>query len=177
MKSLFSALIPSGLALVILCVLTSCAGYQLGSVPYAEMKGVKKIYVPIVKNETYEPGIQTMVTNAIIRRLENEGTYLTGRIGEADATLEVTLTEFKRDSLRRARQNSLVTEEYDLNLEAIATLTNLRTGQKLFDKEEIVGDTSIYVNEYRMQENERQAMPLAADALAYEIVRRITEGW
>lgn len=164
-------------ALVSLVVLSSCAGYQLGNIPYAEMKGVKKIYVPIVKNETYEPGIETMVTNAIIRRIESDGTYQTGRLREADATLEVTLTDFKRDSLRRARQNSLVTEEYDLNLEATATLTNLRTGRKLFDKEEVIGDTSIYVNEYRMQENERQAMPLAAQALAYEIVRRITEGW
>jgi hypothetical protein len=177
MKHSFAAFLKATFSIVLLVTLTSCAGYQLGNVPYQEMKGVKKIYVPIVKNETYEPGIQTMVTNAIIRRIERDGTYLTGRLAEADATLEVTLTDFKRDSLRRARENSLVTEEYDLKLEATATLTNLRTGQKLFDKETVIGDTSIYVNEYRMQENERQAMPLAANALAYEIVRRITEGW
>jgi hypothetical protein len=165
------------LALIGCLLLTSCAGYKVGNIPYAEMKGVKKIYVPIVKNQTYEPGIQTMVTNAIIRRLNQDGTYETGRQSDADATLEITLSDYKRDSMRRARSNSLITEEYRLNLEATATLINHRTGQKLFDDEVIVGDTSIYVNENRMQENERQAMPLAAEALAYEIVRRITEGW
>jgi len=165
------------LSIVCTVILANCAGYKLGNVPYAEMKGVEKIYVPIVHNQTYEPGIQVMVTNAIIRRFNQDGTYETGRQAEADATLEITLTEFKRDSLRRARSNSLVTEEYRLNLEAVATLTNHRTGQKLFDKEVVIGDTSIYVNENRFQENERQAMPLAAEALAYEVVRRITEGW
>lgn len=174
---MIKSLIPFKLALISILLLTSCAGYQLGNVPYAEMKGVEKIYVPVVQNQTYEPGIRVMVTNAIIRRFHQDGTYETGRQAEADATLEVTLTEYKRDSLRRARSNSLITEEYQPNLHAIATLTNHRTGQKLFDKEIVIGDTSIYVNENRMQENERQAMPLAAEALAYEIVRRITEGW
>ena len=173
MKSLFHL----SLAFIFVTLLGSCAGYKLGNVPYAEMKGVEKIYVPIVHNQTYEPGIQVMVTNAIIRRFNQDGTYETGRLAEADATLEVVLTDFKRDSMRRARSNSLVTEEYRLNLHAIATLTNHRTGQKLFDQEVVIGDTSIYVNENRMQENERQAMPLAAEALAYEIVRRVTEGW
>lgn len=168
---------PFFLALASSLLFASCAGYQLGNVPYAEMKGVEKIYVPVVLNQTYEPGIQVMVTNAIIRRFNQDGTYQTSRLAEADATLEVVLTDFKRDSLRRARSNSLVTEEYRLNLHAIATLTNHRTGQKLFDKEVVIGDTSIYVNENRMQENERQAIPLAAEALAYEIVRRVTEGW
>ncbi len=158
-------------------LLTSCAGYKLGNVPYAEMKGVEKIYVPVVKNETYEPGIQVMITNAVIRRFNQDGTYQIGRQGESDATLEIVISDLKRDSMRRARSNSLITEEYRINLEATATLTNHRTGQKLFDKEIIFGDTSIYVNENRMQENERQALPLAAEALAYEIVRRVTEGW
>jgi len=164
--------------LVLTCLLmTGCAGYQLGNIPYAELKDVEIIYVPIVQNQTYEPGIQTSVTNAILRRFDQDGTYQTGRLDEADATLEVTLTDFKRNALRRARANSLVTEEYDLILEATATFTNLRTGQKLFENETVVGDTSIYVNENRLQENERQAIPLASEALAYEIVRRITEGW
>ncbi|MEM1157417.1 MAG: LPS assembly lipoprotein LptE [Verrucomicrobiota bacterium] len=171
------SLLHISLTLVCMIFLGACAGYQLGNVPYAEMKGVEKIYIPVVHNQTYEPGIQVMVTNAIIRRFHQDGTYETGRQSEADATLEVVLTEFKRDSLRRARSNSLVTEEYRLNLHAIATLTNHRTGQKLFDQEVVIGDTSIYVNENRFQENERQAMPLAAEALAYEIVRRVTEGW
>jgi len=140
-------------ALVGTLLLTSCAGYRLGSVPYAELKGVEKIYVPVVKNESFEPGIQVMVTNAIIRRFSQDGTYETGRQSESDATLEVVITDLKRDSLRRARSNSLVTEEYRLDLIAKVTFINHRTGQKLFENEIIIGDTS------------------------YEIIKRITEGW
>lgn len=160
-----------------LLILSSCAGYRLGNIPDAEMRGVRTIYVPVVKNETYEPAIQVLVTNAVLRRLDQDGTYQSGRIGEADATMEITLTDYRRISSRRARSNSLVTEEYDLQLEATVTLVNHRTGKKFLDSEVVVGDSALYVNENRFQENERQAMPLVAEALAYEIVRRVTEGW
>ncbi|MGF1678528.1 MAG: LPS assembly lipoprotein LptE [Candidatus Methylacidiphilales bacterium] len=158
-------------------LLTSCAGYRVGNIPYSEMKGVKRIYVPVVHNKTFEPGLQVATTNAVLRRIDQDGTYQSGRLKESDATLEITLTQYRREALRRARDNSLVTEEYKLILTAEVTLINHLTGQKFLDKVLVTGDTSIYVNENRFQENERQAIPLATEALAYEIVRQITEGW
>jgi hypothetical protein len=160
-----------------LALLAGCAGYRLGNVPYREMEGVKKIYVPVVKNKSYEPAIQVMVTNAILRRMDRDGTYTSGREKEADATLEVTVTELKRDPARSARNAQLVTEEYEIKLYATATLINHRTGQRLFKDRVFFGETNYFIPENRQQEVERQSMPLAAEDLADKIVRSITEGW
>lgn len=165
-----------GYALVA-CLGISCAGYQLGNIPYQELEGVETIYVPVVHNETLEPGIQVMTTNAILRRMDQDGTYRSGRVRESDATLEVKITEFERDARQRARRNELVSEQFRIRLKAQVTLLNHRTGQKFLDNASFSGESEYYVPQNRMQEAERQYIVLAAQDLADNIVRHITEGW
>lgn len=155
---------------------TGCAGYQLGNVPYKAMEGVKTIYVPVIKNQTVEPRLPVMMTNAIIRELDNDGTYTSSRLRNADATLEVTIIRFHRDPTRRARDNSLQSVQYRAELTAKATLTNHITGKKLFSDLTVSGKTTFFVQD-AAQEAERQAIPLAAKDLAYNLVKQITEGW
>lgn len=157
-------------------LVSSCAGYKLGNIPPSEMEGVKTIYVPMVLNDTLEPQLEAMVTNAILRRFETDGTYRHTRSRKADAILEVKVTEFERDPLRSARSNTIVTEEYRITIRAKASLTNLRTGTRVFKDLEVEGDTDFFVNN-NLQEGERQAVPLAADKLAYNLVKHCTEGW
>jgi hypothetical protein len=164
-------------AIALALFFTSCAGYQLGNVPYEELKGIKKIYVPVVHNETFEPGIQVMVTNAMIRKFDQDGTYKTGRARESDATLEVKIVDLERRTLQRARQNELLSEQYNITLTAEVTFLNHLTGQKFMDKAEFIGRTDYYLSPNRMQEGERQSLVLAAQDLADNIVREITEGW
>ncbi len=165
------------MALLVALLFTSCAGYQLGNIPYEELKGIKKIYVPVVHNETFEPGIQVMVTNAIIRKFDQDGTYKTGRARESDATLEVKITDLKRNALQRARQNELLSEQYRITLVAEVTFLNHLTGQKFMEKAEFSGETDFFLSTNRVQEGERQALVLAAQDLADNIVRELTEGW
>lgn len=166
-----------GATIVLTLLFTSCAGYQLGNVPYEELKGIKKIYVPVVHNESFEPGLQVMVTNAIIRKFDQDGTYQTGRAREADATLEVKITDLKRNTLQRARQNELLSEQYRITLVAEVTFLNHLTGQKFMDKAEFTGETDYFLSPNRMQEGERQSLALAAQDLADNIVRELAEGW
>jgi hypothetical protein len=153
-----------------------CAGYRLGNIPDSDMEGVKTVYVPVVQNRTYEPSLQVMTTNAVIRRLESDGTYLSARSRQADAILEVEIIKYERVPLRRGRDNSLVTDEYRGVLTAKATLTNLRTGTRIFTDLEVKGETDFFVGE-SLQEAERQFLPLAADNLAYHLVNQVAEGW
>lgn len=157
-------------------LLTSCAGYRLGNVPYRELEGVRTIYVPVVKNKTYEPAVQVMATNAILRAINNDGTYQSSRIGNADATLDVTLIDFKRSPLRSSRDNIGRTEQYRIELTAVATLTNHRTGTKVFTDIRATGETDFFVQN-DLQEGERQAIPIAADDMARKLVNQIAEGW
>lgn len=140
------------------------------------MKGVKTIYVPAVKNRSFEPGLPVMVTNAILRKMDNDGTFTSARQKEADAVLEVEITEFKRRPVRQTRTDVQITEEYEVTLKAKATLTNLQTGKRIFTDHEVSGKSKYFV-QGDAQESERQVLPMAADDLAYNLVKLFTEGW
>jgi hypothetical protein len=155
---------------------SACAGYRLGNIPYKQLEGVRTIYVPVVKNDTYEPGLQVMTTNAVIRALNNDGTYQTSRIANADATLEVKIVKFERQPVRLSRDNVRTTDQYRIRLVAQATLVNHRTGTKVFTDLRATGETDFFVQQ-DIQEAERQAIPIAADKLARLLVNQITEGW
>jgi hypothetical protein len=178
---MFSALLRSPiLALPLWCVVlffgSGCAGYQVGNIPNSAMSGVKTIYVPVARNQTYEPGLPVQVTNAIIRRLENDGTYMSARTGEADADLVVTITEFDRIPVRRSREDVLITTQYRIALKGVITLTNRITGQIVFQNKDVVG-ISEYIVQGDAVEAERQTIPLAAQNVADQVVSLVAEGW
>ncbi len=153
-----------------------CAGYQVGNIPNSAMSGVRTIYVPVARNLTLEPGLPVMATNAIIRRLENDGTYASARSGGADAELTVTLTEFERVPTRRSRDDVAITSQYRAVLKARVTLVNRVTGAVVIRDREFAGSTE-YMVQSDAVEAERQALPLAAQDLANRIVSAVAEGW
>ncbi len=157
-------------------LLANCAGYRVGNISGAEMKGVKTIYVPVVKNETLEPGLQVMTTNAILERIDQDGTFQSSRSRNADAILEVTIKKFRRETVRNKTSNVSVALEYTIVLEAEVTVTNLLTGTRVLDKVAISGETDMFLFE-DAQESERQQLAVAAQNLSYHIVKRISEGW
>lgn len=156
--------------------LTSCSGYRLGNIGGTEVQGVQTVYVPVVKNESFEPGLQVMTTNAIIRRFENDGTLQTVNSSGADSELTVTIKKIQRSGTRSDRQNLLRAAEYDVEIIAEATYINRRLGKKIFENREVRGKTAYYVQR-DLQESERQSLPLAAEDLAYNIVKLVVEGW
>jgi hypothetical protein len=176
MKSLLRS---SWLALPVL--LLGCAGYKLGNIPSGDMKNVKNIWVPMVKNETFTPYLQPMITNAIIHEFGNDGTYQADRAGSSEATLTVVVTKFDRTSVNTNPDNTTQTTQFRGTLTAKATLTNNLTGKVIFKDVEFRGSTDYYVPNFNLGgdnvEAERQAMPLASQKLAQSIVRQVAEGW
>lgn len=165
------------LSLFSLCFLLSgCAGYKLGNIPGAELKGVRTIYVPTVKNESYEASLNIMVTNAILRRIDNDGTFESARTKNADSELLVTITEVRKNPARRSRMNLQVVEEYEIVIEGKATFTNRVTGQRLFTDRTVRGHSYVLVQD-NLPEGERQALPNAADDLAQQLISLVAEGW
>jgi hypothetical protein len=157
-------------------LLISCAGYRVGNIQGAQMKDVKSIYVPVVINRTYEPGLPVMATNAILRALDNDGTFSSARSKDADAELNVTITEFQRNPLRSSREDTLITTQYEIILVAVVKLTNFRTGEVVLKDRRISGRAE-YIVQADAVEVERQYLPLAAENLGYNIVKQVTEGW
>lgn len=159
-----------------LFILNGCAGYRVGNISGQEVQGVKSVYVPMAKNTSFTPEIQSTVTSAIVRRFDNDGTLQTLNNEHADSQMDVTITEVRMNPTRSTQQNVLVTAQYQVQIIAKVTYVNRRTGRTVLKDTEFSGSALYYVGQ-DVQEGKRQALPSAAEDLAYNIVKRITEGW
>jgi hypothetical protein len=172
-----TALLPRVfLLLPLLGLLSGCAGYRVGNISGRDLQGVHSVYVPVVRNESLEPDLQMVATNAIIRRFESDGTLSVNQDANSDSELDVTITDIQRQAIRSSTTDVLLTSEYQLTIEAKATFINRRLGRKIFENVSVSGSTSFFT-QADINEGERQALPLAAIDLANNTVSLVTEGW
>jgi outer membrane lipopolysaccharide assembly protein LptE/RlpB len=167
-------LLPA-LAVISFALLPSCAGYHMGSVKPAALVNVHTLSVPNAKNLTLEPRIDAHVTNAVLSRLQEDGTYKVAREGAADAQLELTISKLERRQMRSARFNTLRTRELGLMMTVDYRLVDLRT-QAVLRQGSVRGDTTIFIDS-NYQAGEREALPEAAQRAADRLVSHLSEGW
>ena len=153
---------------------TLCAGcaYHLGP---ASTMNVHSIAVPNFRNKTFEPRVSVQITDAVIRRIQNDGAIRVVSEDTADATLTGEITTWTREPLLYRSDNVLVAKEYMLLIYAHVLLTDNRTGKHLIDTT-CVGRTQYFWSN-DMTQAEQQAFPLAADDLARRICDRIVDAW
>lgn len=170
MKKLLTLLSP-----LVALFMTGCAGYQLGGVKPAHLSQVTKIAVPTFENETLEPRLAVLVTNAVIKQLQVDGTYEVVSRDKADAILEARISDIDRSQWRAVRNNVLRTKELlvrlrtDYRLKDPASGSNLHTGR-------VIGESYIVLDP-NFQLSEHQAMEDAAQRLAATLVSEISDGW
>ena len=164
------------LVLLVPWALSGCAGYRVGNISGRDLQGVRSVYVPVVKNTSLEPDIQVTTTNAIIRRFNDDGTLQVNQTTNADSELDVTITNVQHTPVRSSTSDILVTAQYQVTIQATATFVNRRLGRKIFENVSVSGSTTFFTQS-NIQEGERQALPLAAQDLANNTVKLITEGW
>jgi hypothetical protein len=156
--------------------LSGCAGYRVGDISGRDLQGVRSVYVPTVRNTSLQPDLQMTVTNAIIRRFNDDGTLSVAQNAAADSELDVTVTNVYETAVRSSNSDILVTAEYQLTIEATATYVNRKLGRKIFENYAVSGSTRFFTQN-DIQEGIRQAAPLAAEDLANNTVKLVTEGW
>jgi hypothetical protein len=162
--------------LVVVLALSGCAGYRVGNISGRDLQGVRSVYVPVAKNTSLQPDLQMTVTNAIIRRFNDDGTLEVNQSSNADSELDVTILNVQHIPVRSSTSDILVTAQYQVTIQAEATYINRKLGRKIFENQTVVGSTTFFTQS-DIQEGERQALPLAAQDLANNTVKLITEGW
>ena len=162
------------LALVIGFAFSGC-GYHLGEIRPTPMRSVRTLAVPTFKNKTYEPRVEVILADTLIKTLQEDGTYTIVQGSRADATLEGVLTKIERRSIRSVQNNVLATSEFELRLDIQYTVYSQLTGATLLQGR-VIGKTTFFANE-DLQTTERQAIPLAARDAAIQITTEIAEGW
>ena len=175
-SSVLSRLALLVLGLLALGPLSGCAGYRVGNTSGRDLQGVRSVYVPVARNTSLEPDLQMTVTNAIIRRFNSDGTLQVYQDSTADSELDVVITNIQQTAVRSSTSDILVTAQYQLTIQATATYVNRRLGRKIFDNIPVTGSTTFFTQS-NIQEGERQALPLAAQDLADNAVKLVTEGW
>ena len=156
-------------------LLSGCLGYHLGPAKPAFLKDVHSLSIPVFRNNTLVAGLDGEVTDTVIAQVQQDGTYTVAGPGDADAVLTCTIEKVQRTPDRSVTGNVLLTSEFDLDLGVRYVLSERATG-KILDSGRIDGQTSFFVGN-DVQQDERQAIPLAAQQLAVRLVSQITEGF
>ena len=161
--------------------LAGCAGYTVGPIKPTPMKNVHKIAVRNFKNDTLEPRMSALLANALVKQLQQDGTYEVTDEGRADVIIEGVLLEIERRPARSLRGNVLATREYLLNLRGRYKTVNAVTGA-VIEERSITGTTSFFVSSAALvsadtHQDQRQALPLAAEDMAQRITSLVSEGW
>ncbi|MCB1224502.1 MAG: hypothetical protein KDK99_01715 [Verrucomicrobiales bacterium] len=156
-------------------LLTSCAGYQLGGVKPAHLAEVTRIAVPTFKNNTLEPRLAVLVTNAVIKQLQADGTYQIVSKDDADAVLEAEINYVDRGQFRAVRNNVLRTSQLLVRLRTSYRLVSTADGTSLH-RGQVIGESYIVLDP-NWQISERQGMEDAAQRLGVTMASEISEGW
>ena len=168
MKTVFAAAIA--------CLfLTGCLGYHIGPVKPYYLRDVHTLAVPTFRNKTLVPHIEVLVTDTVIKQLQQDGTFQIANGENADAILKAEISRIYRIPARSVRGNVLATVEFNLALTVKYTIV-ARDGTVLTSSGEVVGHTSFFVSS-DVTTDERQALPLATEDLATRLVAQLSEGW
>jgi hypothetical protein len=167
-KTLFAVVVGA------LC-LSGCLGYRIGPVKPYYLREVHTIAVPTFKNDTLLPRTEVLVTNTVIKQFQQDGTFQIAGEDKADATLKAEIIRVDRIPARFVRGNVLATREFSLTMRVKYSLVG-KDGESLAESKEVSGTTSFFVGT-DVTTDERQALPLAAEELAINLVAQLSEGW
>ncbi len=121
----------------------------------------------------YRPGIEVEITNAIINRYIFDGTLKVAPEEKADAVLEASLVDYRRDALRYSDGEEV--QEYRLNVVIDATFKEKSTGKVLWTKR-INGDSTFFLSGSRAI-SEDEAASRAVEDTARRVVESTIEYW
>ena len=164
-----------GLLLLSASLIVGCMGYTIGPVKPTRMQGISTIAVPSFESEVLIPRVEVLAADSVIKQIQLDGTYRVGRVDTADAILEGVVQSISRRPTRSVRQNVLATREFLLNVKFSYKVSDRRTGANLFEGT-VSGETSFFVSD-DVNQDERQALPLAFEDAATRLVSTISEGF
>jgi Lipopolysaccharide-assembly len=162
-------------ATVFCLALSGCLGYHVGPVKPYYLRDVHSIAVPTFKNRTLVPRVEVLVTDTVIKQLQQDGTFQIESGDKADATLNGEVYRIARTPARSVRGNVLATTEFALTLSVRYSVTG-KNGEQLAAASDAIGTTTFFVSS-DVTTDERQALPLATEDLATRLVSQISEGW
>ena len=156
-------------------LLSSCSSYRLGNNKPVKYKNIETIAVPIVQSDVLKPKLQSLVTNAIIRSIQEKGAFKVAKEKNSDATLNIKIINIERKQLRASRENVLRTTEMEFIIEIEYRVLNNLNGVTI-ERGNVKAKSSSYLNP-NFQLTENHSLRDAAEKLAISLANKLSEGY
>ena len=156
-------------------LLSSCSSYRLGNNKPVKYKNIESIAVPIVQSDVLKPKLQSLVTNAIIRSIQEKGAFKIAKEKNSDATLNIKIINIERKQLRASRENVLRTTEMEFIIEIEYRVLNNLNGVTI-ERGNVKAKSSSYLNP-NFQLTENHSLRDAAEKLAISLANKLSEGY
>ncbi len=163
----------SRMIVLALCGMLCGCGYRMAGSRGLYTDQVNTVAVPTVTNETLSRSDTAQLTSALVRQLEARTPYRVASVEEADAMLEVTITDARRRTTSRDRFHALPNEQLYVVL-ADVVWKDLRTGEELLRLENFEQTSVLYPT---LGESDFFASQEAAEELAAGIVEAMGGDW
>jgi hypothetical protein len=174
-----------GLLLVSALLAQGCEHYRLGAGP-APSFGT--LYVEAAKNKTKLAQTQVTVSAMVREAFIRDGrVQVVDSPSEADATLEVTLVNYRRDNAANREDDTGLARKFTLRLTANCSLRDNRSGKMLFDGRVIevqreaftdngLGSVPFGTSNDQLQ-SEYNTLPLLASLLSDRVTHAVLDVW
>ncbi len=175
--------LPKIVAVLLVAVLSGCGYTTRSNLP----ENLKRIHVAPVKNgvdlsseitdktpfRVYRPGLEVELTNAIINRFIFDGQLKVTGPEKADAVVEATLADYRRDALRYNQGDEI--QEYRLSVSLNVVVTQ-KSDKKVLWQDRVIGDTTFFLSGARSISEDEAAAKALEDA-ARRVVEKTLEYW
>lgn len=169
-----SGLARAGGTLLALCILAGCAHYRLGT---GAQPAFTTLYVAPVRNRAMVPQAEAILSASLREALLRDGrVQLVDSPADADATLRVTLTGYRREMVAANPVDTGLARKFALHLQATCSLIDNRTRQPYFTNRPITVTRDAFTDSGQLQA-EYQTLPLLAQALAGRVAHTVLDVW
>ncbi len=160
----------------VLALNSGCANYKLGT---TLSENLRDVYVPNVRNESGQPGVERELTKAIRKEIQREGTLRLVSEDRAMTRLDIVVVGYRQDSIRYNRENTGVSEEYRMVLRATTTFTNLQEPdpEKAIILQNVSEGDDTFLRGMDTITAMQRCLPKAAADLAEQIVDTCVSAW
>lgn len=178
-KKSFTSIVCLSLLISALLWCTGCASYDWSR---AELP-FKKLYVEPASNQSFAPQIQAPLSAQLRQALIRDGrVQIIDNPKEADAILQVNVTQYNRNASTRDSQDSEIARGFDINMRAQIALYDAANKTYFFRDRNLSVKTNAFTNDPNSGEvtfalAEHQAMPRLANDLARKIANEVLSVW
>lgn len=164
----------TSLVLGLAFLLSSCAGYQLGSSKPAALASISSFHVPVMKNETLFVRAEVMGTNTLVDALVRDGSYAVTPVDRADAVLLTAVEEITYRQVRSVRLDTLRPEELDMQVKISWQI--IGENNTVIDSGTARGTSRFFVAD-NLQTSRRNAIADAMRDTSERLVARLAHGF